>query len=140
MEIEDVIIKADTLGANGLIFPKDVIIEAVRNYRDRPDLKVGKITSKKNEFQLHEVTHKIKWVDFFEEENSAKAMIELLDTAASKVIYNDPYAYFLNPVLSIDIVEQEDGSAIVKGLEIIRVDVIHKPEFKTNSFIKEDST
>lgn len=138
MEIEGIIIKADEVGTNGLMFPKDVVIRAVRKYRDRPDLKVGKITSDKDEFQLHEVTHKIQWVDFFDEENSAKAMIELLDTAASKVVYNDPYAYFLNPVITVDIIEQEDGSAVVKELEIIRIDIIYKPEFKTNSFIKKD--
>lgn len=138
MEIEGIIIKADEVGTNGLIFPKDVVIQAVRKYRDRPDLKVGKITSDKDEFKLHEVTHKIQWVDFFDEENSARAAVELLDTAASKIVYNDPYAYFLNPVIAVEIIEQEDDTAVVKDLEIIRIDMIYKPEFKTNSFIKED--
>lgn len=138
MEIEDIIIKADEVGSNGLFYPKDVLVEAVRNYKSRPDLKVGKITSTKDEIHLHEVTHKVNWIDFIEEENCVKAEIELLKTAAANIVYADPYAYFLNPVLVVEIVEKKDGSAIVKNLEIIRIDMIYKPEFKTNSFIKED--
>jgi hypothetical protein len=137
MEIEDIILKADEVDSSGLIFPKDVIIQAVRDYNDRPDLKVGKITSDKVAFDIHEVTHKIKEVSFDDVTGFASAQIELLDTAASKIVYNDPHGYFLEPVLIVNVTDTGDDVGVVTNVEIVRIDIAYKPEQATNSFFKD---
>lgn len=141
MEIQDTIITVDEVDSNGLFYPRDVVIQAVRDYKDRPDLKAGKITSEtgNGQIELHQITHKIKRIDFIEDKNCVDAEIELLDTAAARIVYHEPYAYHLNPVLIAHITEQGDGTAIVEELEIIRVDLIYKPEYAVNKFVEDIS-
>jgi hypothetical protein len=136
MEIEDIILRADEIDDSGLVFPKDILIQAVRDYNERPDLKVGRISSKDTglNFELHQVTHKIIDLSYDDPSNCVKSTIELLDTAASKIVYSDPYGYFLEPIL---IAHTDDGSNVATKAEIIRVDIVHRPKDATNKFIDD---